>query len=126
AEPPYTATSLLLVGRFDQAAVLAQQLLDSVYRTRPGDPRPQPSNYARTLLILAMAQAGNGDIDPAAVTGATALDAAPPVWPTLMLADRLGHVLTGHDPHATATGQYREHYRRVSRSAAVTSLPVGT
>src|SRR5262249_6380815 len=37
AEPPYTATSLLLVGRFDQAAVLAQQLLDSVYRTRPGD-----------------------------------------------------------------------------------------
>jgi hypothetical protein len=43
-----------------------------------------------------------------------------------MLADRLGHVLSSHDPHATATTEYYEHYRRVSRSVVVKSLPAGT
>jgi transcriptional regulator with XRE-family HTH domain len=95
-DPPYTATSLLLAGRHAEAAVMTRAILASAYPPRPaGD---QPTNYARTLLILALAAAGLGDIDEAAATGAEALSAGRVVWPTKVLAGRLARQLNAASP----------------------------
>lgn len=79
AEPPYTATSLLMVGAYDEAAVMTDELLESLYGD---DDARTTSNYARTLLIRALADAGRGQIASSAVIGRTALKAMPPVWST--------------------------------------------
>jgi hypothetical protein len=59
-DPPYTATSLLLAGRYAEAAQMTQQIIDVAYRPQARTPSDQPTNYARTLLILALA-AGLGE-----------------------------------------------------------------
>jgi hypothetical protein len=42
----------------------------------PGAAGP-PTNYARTLLILALAAAGLADLDQAVITGSVGLDSGP-------------------------------------------------
>ena len=64
-DPPYTATSLLLAGRYAEAAQMTRRIIDVAYRPQARAPWDQPSNYARTLLILALAAAGLGDLDQA-------------------------------------------------------------
>ena len=54
-DPPYTATSLLLAGRYAEAAQMTQRIIDVTYRPQARTPWDQPTNYARTLLILAAA-----------------------------------------------------------------------
>lgn len=92
-DPPYTATSLLLTGHFRQAADMTRRLIETAYSPSTRAPGSQPTNYARTLLILALAAAGLGELDEADAAGAAALKAGPAVWPTLVLAGKLDRSL---------------------------------
>jgi DUF218 domain len=84
-DPPYTATSLLLAGRHGEAAAMTRRIIATAYSPHSRAPADQPTNYARTLLILALAAAGLGEIDEAAEAGAAALEAGPVVWPSLLV-----------------------------------------
>ena len=68
-DPPYTATSLLLAGKYAEAAQMTRRIIDTAYRPQARAPWDQPTNYARTLLILALAAAGLGDLDQAVTAG---------------------------------------------------------
>lgn len=70
-------------------------------------------SYARTLLVLALAQAGLGKLDEAAATGAAALSVSRTVWPTVVLAGKLDRALAGAGSSDTAevsefAGLYRD------------------
>lgn len=122
-DPPYTATSLLLAGRHAEAAVMTRAILANAYPARPaGD---QPTNYARTLLILALSAAGTGDIDEAAATGAEALSAGRVVWPTLVLAGRLARQLDRASPGSPHATNFRERYADAGSRLALPAAPAG-
>jgi hypothetical protein len=122
-DPPYTATSLLLMGCYADAAAMTRAILTSAYPTRPaGD---QPTNYARTLLILALAAAGLGDIDAAAATGAEALSAGRVVWPTLVLAGRLARQLDAASPGSPHATGFHERYTDAGSRLALPAGPAG-
>jgi len=106
-DPPYTATSLLLVGRYQEAAEATRRIIDGVYGGTPGE---QPAKYARTLLILALAQAGLGQAEAAAAAGSGALDCGQPAWPTMVLAGKLDRRLAASFPDAAVVGEYRARY----------------
>jgi hypothetical protein len=110
ADPPYTATSLLLIGKYQAAADITSQLVDTVYRKKARTPYEQPTNYARTLLILGLAEAGLGQLDKAAATGTTALGCSRPVWPTMVLAGKLDRELTTRSPRPTEASDYHDRY----------------
>jgi len=109
-DPPYTATSQLLVGEYADAAAATRRVVETVYRGIPGD---QPAKYARTLLILALAQAGLGQADAAAAVGTAALDCGRAAWPTMVLAGKLDRSLTANFPESTHAIGYRSHYADV-------------
>lgn len=67
-DPPYTATSLLLAGRCAEAAEMTRRIVDTAYRPQARAPWDQPTNYARTLLILALAAAGLGGLPVSVLT----------------------------------------------------------
>ena len=96
-DPPYTATSLLLTGSTRGGAADAPD-------HRHGLPPPvtdsgdQPTDYARTLLILALAAAGLGELDEAVAAGTAALECGRVVWPTIVLAGKLDQALAGQFP----------------------------
>lgn len=122
-DPPYTATSLLLAGRHAEAAAMTRAILASTYPARPaGD---QPTNYARTLMILALAAAGLGDIDEAAATGAEALGAGRVVWPTMVLAGRLARQLDAVSPGSPHATSFRERYADAGSRLALPAAPAG-
>jgi hypothetical protein len=106
-DPPYTATSLLLVRRYRDAAEATRRIISTVYGGIAGD---QPAKYARTLLILGLAQLGLGLADDAAAAGTSALDSAPPTWQTLVLADRLDRSLSGGFPRSSCAAGYHARY----------------
>lgn len=106
-DPPYTATSLLLVRRYRDAAEATCRIIDTVYGGIPGD---QPAKYARTLLILGLAQAGLGHADAASAAGTAALDCARPAWPTMVLAGRLDQSLAGSFPGSAHAADYHARY----------------
>ncbi|WP_344247703.1 hypothetical protein [Actinocorallia libanotica] len=94
-DPPYTATSLLLSGQHREAAAATRRVIQTCYvneSLRQGG--SNPSGYARSLLVLGLAQAGTGDLDQAAETGLAALNTGRPVWSTMALAEQLNHTLT--------------------------------
>jgi len=120
-DPPYTATSMLLAGRNGEAAQMTRAILASAYRSRrAGD---QPTNYARTLLILALAAAGLGDIDEAAATGAQALGASCVVWPTMVLAGRLARQLDAKSPGSPHATGFRDCYVDAGSRLALPAAP---
>lgn len=83
-----------------------------------------PSSYARSLLILALAHAGLGQADNAVAAGCAALDSAPLVWPTMVLAGKLDETLTRGFGGVTDTADYHARYvDAVSRTAARRQLP---
>lgn len=92
-DPPYTATSLLLVNRYQEAATVARGVIDTAYSSMTHDRSEPSSNYARALLILGLAEAGLGHLSEAVAAGRDALDSVEAVWPTLVLAGRLDRVL---------------------------------
>ena len=107
-DPPYTATSLLLAGKHAEAAQMTRRLIDTSYRPQSRAPGDQPTTYARTLLILALAVAGLGDLDEAAAAGAAALECGPVVWSTMMLADQLDHSLARQFPGAARAADFHD------------------
>jgi hypothetical protein len=114
---------LLLAGRYAESATMTRAILTSAYPSRPaGD---QPTNYARTLLILALAAAGLGDIDEAAANGAEALSAGRMVWPTLVLAGRLARQLDAASPGSSHAVGFRERYADAGSRLALPAGPAG-
>jgi transcriptional regulator with XRE-family HTH domain len=109
-DPPYTATSLLLAGRYAEAAQITRRIIDVAYRPQARAPWDQPTNYARTLLILALAAAGLGDLDQAVTTGTAAVDCGRVVWPTMVLAGKLDQALTRRFPGAGSATDFHARY----------------
>jgi transcriptional regulator with XRE-family HTH domain len=103
-DPPYTATSLLLVGRFRDAVPATEQVIQTVYQPQARQRGEHPSGYARALLVLGLAQAGAGRLDEAVAAGNAALNGSRPAWPTMVLAGKLDHALARNftDTHQTA------------------------
>jgi transcriptional regulator with XRE-family HTH domain len=120
-EPPYTATSLLLVGRFRDAAEVTRRVLDKVYQRHPGD---QPAKYARTLLILGLAEAGLGRLEEASAAGSAALECSRPAWPTMVLAERLDRSLAKRSARYTA--DYHARYIDAAGRLPSRQLTAGT
>ena len=118
-DPPYTATSLLLSGRYEEAAVMTRQIIATAYRPQARPPGEQPTNYARTLLILALSAAGLGEVDEAAAAGAAALDAGRIVWSTMVLAGKLDQSLSGGPAGSAHTADFRARYVDASRRLAL-------
>jgi len=109
-DPPYTATSLLLTGKYREAAVVTRRIIETAYSPRSRAPGDQPTAYSRTLLILALAVAGLGEADEAAAAGAEALEAGPVVWPTMVLAGKLNDSLTRASPGSAHAEGFRARY----------------
>ena len=117
-DPPYIATSLLLAGKYAEAADVTRRVIDTAYHPQSRAPGDQPTHYARTLLILALAAAGLGELDQAAATGAAALECGRVVWPTLVLAGKLDQSLAWRFPRATHATDFHERY--IDASARLT------
>ena len=109
-DPPYTATSLLLAGRYAEAAQMTRRIIDTAYRPQARAPWDQPTNYARTLLILALAAAGLGDLDQAVTAGTAALDCGRVVWPTMVLAGKLDQALARRFPRTGSAADFHVRY----------------
>ena len=109
-DPPYTATSLLLAGRYAEAAQMTRRIIEVAYRPQARAPWDQPTNYARTLLILALAATGLGDLDQAVTTGTAALDCGRVVWPTMVLAGKLDQALAHRFPGAPSATDFHARY----------------
>ena len=109
-DPPYTATSLLLAGRCAEAAQMTRRIIEVAYRPQARAPWDQPTNYARTLLILALAAARLGDLDQAVTAGTAALDCGRVVWPTMVLAGKLDHALAHRFPDAPSATDFHDGY----------------
>jgi hypothetical protein len=117
-EPPYTATSLLLVGRFREAVSVTKSIIENAYPAGAQNRSRQSSSYARTLLILGLAEAGLGRIGEAAAAGRAALDSTGVVWPTLVLAGKLDQVLMRDDKDAAEVAEYHVQYLDMVRHAS--------
>jgi transcriptional regulator with XRE-family HTH domain len=107
-DPPYTATSLLAEGRHADAAGITRRIIGTAYKPLP--PGEQPTRYARTLLILALAAAGMGDADEAAAAGTAALESGRLVWPTMVLAGQLDASLAQGSPDTAHTADFHARY----------------
>lgn len=118
-DPPYTATSLLHAGKYRESADMTRGLIETVYRPQARTAADQPTNYARTLLILALAAAGLGDADEAAAAGAAALECGRVVWPTMMLAGRLDQSLARQAAGSAHAADFRARYVDAGRALAL-------
>lgn len=121
-DPPYTATSLLMAGRYTEAATVTRRIIETIYRPRARPPGEQPTNYARTLLILALAAAGDGDADEAAAAGRAALECGRIVWPTMVLAARLDRFLGARASGSAHTEDYRARFADARGHLALPAL----
>ena len=122
-DPPYTATSLLLAGRHGEAAEMTRRIIVTAYSPGIRAPADQPTNYARTLLILALAAARLGEIDEAAAAGAAALESGRVVWPTMVLAGKLDQSLAATSPGSAYAADFRARYIEAGTQLA---LPAAT
>lgn len=117
-DPPYTATSLLLVKKYRESAETTRQIIKTAYDPQPGDSGEQPTKYARTLLILALAEAGLDHVEEASSAGITALECARPAWPTIVLAGKLDQALAESCPDTAPTADYHARYLDASHAMA--------
>jgi hypothetical protein len=124
-DPPYTATSLLLAGRHGEAAAMTRRIIATAYSPQTRAPADQPTNYARTLLILALAAAGLGEIDEAAAAGAAALESGRVVWPTMVLAGKLDQSLAAQSPASAHATDFRARYIDAGTRLALPAGPSG-
>jgi hypothetical protein len=123
ADPPYTATSLLLTGRHAEAAAISRRLIKGAYRPQARPLSGQPTNYARTLLILALAAAGMGEAEEAAAAGIAALECGRLVWPTRVLAGKLAESLARSAPGSVHAAGFRARYRDAGDRLALPAVP---
>jgi hypothetical protein len=89
---------------------MTRRIIDTAYRPQARAPWDQPTNYARTLLILALAAAGLGDLDQAAAAGTAALECGRVVWPTMVLASKLDRALARQFPGAAPRADFHARY----------------
>ncbi|MBC2873791.1 MULTISPECIES: helix-turn-helix domain-containing protein [Streptomyces] len=113
-EPPYTATSLMLLGRFKEAVAATKRVLQTCYQPEAQPRGGHAPGYARALLILALAHAGNGDLDEAVAAGHAALAGKRTAWPTLTLAGKLDQALERNFSTAQQVQHYRARYLEAS------------
>jgi hypothetical protein len=123
-DPPYTATSLLFVGEFDEAVSSTNRVIEHVYHPETRQRGENPSGYARSLLILGLAQAGAGRIDEAAAVGKEALSGSRPAWTTMVLAGKLDQILTRDYADASDTAEYHHAYFEAASRPAVHHLQI--
>ncbi|MEV4872883.1 helix-turn-helix domain-containing protein [Streptomyces syringium] len=109
-EPPYTATSLMLLGRFKESVGATKRVLQTCYQSEAQERGEHASGYARALLILGLAHAGNGDLDEAVSAGHAALAGKRTAWPTLTLAGKLDQALERNFANAHQVEHYRARY----------------
>jgi len=125
ADPPYTATSLLLAGRHGEAVQMTRRIVATAYSPYPRASGGQPTAYARTLLILALAAAGLGEIDEAAAAGTAALEAGHLVWPTMVLAGKLDLSLKAKSAGSVYAADFRDRYIDAGRRLVLSAAPGG-
>jgi len=117
ADPPYTATSLLLLGHLQEAAELTRQVIATHYgpggRDGPGE---HPAGFALAHLQLAFAFAGLGRLEEAHSAGTTALDTPRPVRPVVVLAGELDRTLRRDFAGTAEARDYHERYAVVRRA----------
>ncbi|SMF38791.1 hypothetical protein [Streptomyces sp. Amel2xC10] len=113
-DPPYTATSLMLLGRHAEAVSATKSVIQTLYRPEARQRGEHPSSFARALLILGLAQAGAGNLDEAVSAGHEALAGSRPAWPTVTLAAKLNRVLEREFPNALQVQGYQTRYMEVS------------
>lgn len=109
-DPPYTATSLLFVSRYQEAVTAADRVINACYRPETRQCGEHPSAYARSLLILGLSQAGLGRLDESLAAGHAALAGGRPAWPTMVLAGKLDQTLTRRFADARQTAEYHARY----------------
>ncbi|MGP3968504.1 hypothetical protein [Streptomyces sp. 6N223] len=109
-DPPYTATSLMLLGRYPEAVSATDRVIQTHYRAETRQHGENPSGYARALLIMGLAKAGTGDLDEAVSAGHAALTGSRPAWPTVVLAGKLNEVLKRDFSSARQTAEYNARY----------------
>jgi len=102
---------------------MTRQIIDVAYRPQARAPQDQPTNYARTLLILALAAAGLGDLDQAVTAGTAALDCGRVVWPTMVLAGKLDQALARRFPRAASAADFRARYLDAGTRLALPAPP---
>ena len=118
-EPPYRATSLLLVGQFEEAAAATRNVIGNSHSSATRGVEIS-SSYARALLILGLAEAGLGNAAESVAVGRSALNSTGPVWPTLVLAGKLDQVLLGAFNYS---GQVAEYHALYHHCLALARLP---
>ncbi|GAA2323976.1 hypothetical protein GCM10010149_91630 [Nonomuraea roseoviolacea subsp. roseoviolacea] len=118
-DPPYTATSLLFVGRYREAVTATNRVIQIVYQPEARQRGEHPSGYARSLLILGLAQAALGRLDESVAAGHAALSGSRPAWPTMVLADKLDKVLAQQFANADQTTEYHARYLETINATAV-------
>ena len=98
---------------------LTRRLIETIYQPKERPPGEQPTNYARTLLILALAAAGIGDVDEAAAVGSAALECGRMVWPTMVLATRLDRFLAATTSDIAGAKEYRARFAEARQRLAL-------
>ncbi len=110
-DPPYTATSLLLLGRHKEAENATRRVIATFYGPGTGEGRREhPSGFALSHLILALALAGLRKVDEAYAAGSVALEAPRLNWPVAVLASKLDRTFTRDFPDTTEARAYHEQY----------------
>ncbi|MGH4012186.1 MAG: hypothetical protein ACRDTH_29170 [Pseudonocardiaceae bacterium] len=124
-DPPYTATSLLFLGRYKEAVEATRRVIAAFYPSCAGEGRRvNPSGFARTYLILALALAGLGKLDEAYAAGNVALEAPRLVWPVAVLAGKLDRKLMRDFADTAEACAYHERYvAAVQQSPSVGGQP---
>lgn len=117
-DPPYTATSLMLVGDFGEAVAATNRVIQAAYRLEARQRGANPSGYARSLLILGLAQAGNRRLDDAVAAGHEALSGSRQAWPTLVLAGQLDRVLAQDFAGSRQAQDYHTRYLEAASTPA--------
>ena len=117
-DPPYTATALLLLGKYQEAVAATRRVIATFYgpATEEGY-GGHPSGFARTYLVLALALAKLGKLDEAVVAGCQALEAPRLVRPVNVLASGLDQVLIQGFPDTAEARDYHERYLAVVRGS---------
>jgi transcriptional regulator with XRE-family HTH domain len=115
-DPPFTATSLLLLGQYQEAEAITRMVIASHYgvdgRSGPGE---HPTGFALAHLRLALALAGLGQLDEAHGAGTLALTAPRPVRSVVVLGGEVDRTLTRTFGTTPAVRDFHDRYLAIAR-----------
>jgi hypothetical protein len=126
-DPPLTATSLLLVGRFQKAEEATRRVIAAFCSSSASEKgqAADPSGFARIYLILGLALAGLGKLDEAHAAGSVALSGPRFVRPTAVLAGRLDRSLRRDFAGTPEARDYHERYVAAVQAQGFSPLLAG-